>query len=180
MEGTRTRFLALAAALGLATGACAGGGSDDDGSSDGDPALECPEADTEGGDSFDMALGVRVDGTDYVELLDGDEAPMVVGYQGFLMLQLESRATLAVDGDAICLMCTVEVSPAEAFNGVVQTGPVQFRAVESDEFGGAFVVILGSAERDMDALDGAEVVLSHRCDGQSLSGAVERTVRLAI
>jgi hypothetical protein len=183
MDGIRARFLALAAASSVATAACAGDGSDDDGSSDDRDAaaLACPDTDAEGGDPFGLALGVRIDGTDYVEVQDGDEVPMVVGFQGFLMLQLEARATLPVDDvDSVCLMCTVEVSASDAFAGVVQTGPVQFRAVESDEFGGPFVVILGSAARDMDALDGAEVVLSHRCDGESLSGAVERSVQLAI
>lgn len=109
------RFRIAVAALCIADGACA---SDDDGGSPAiadaglDAGFSC-ESSGGAGESFELRLGLRSgEERAYVELEDGGEAPLVLGYQGLYMLLLESQAVLPVDSDAFCLQCAMEMSPS--------------------------------------------------------------------
>lgn len=172
------RFRSTLAALCLAASACA----EDVPSAPPDAApvaLSCEQSAAAGGDPFEFAVGLRKD-EGYVELSDGDEATVVLGYQGFYMLLLEGRAALSVPADQVCLSCDVELSPSVSgsFDGATQKGNIGFEAMATGAFSGGFTLIIGS-QTDRADLDGAEVELTMSCDGHGLSGTVQRALRLS-
>ncbi len=177
------RFRITAAALCLAAGACAGGGDDGDGGgatgADAGGGLSC-ESSGGDGESFELRLGLRSgENQEYVELEDGDRAPVVLGYQGLYMLLLESEAALSVEGDELCLRCAAEMNPSgsASLERASQGANVAFQATGSGVFRGSLTLVIGSGT-DRPNLEGAEVTLTMSCSGHGLSGSVERAVRL--
>ncbi|HEU5058543.1 MAG TPA: hypothetical protein VFU21_18550 [Kofleriaceae bacterium] len=170
--------IALAAAAVLAAGACSGQSSGDPDASPWPDATElvCDEG---GGEPFDLAMGYLSDSA-FVELVDGDEAMLVLGAQGIYMLHLESRALVSLTSEQVCFTCRIQVGPTEAgFAGTELDGPVGFVQVGAGAFGGAVNVLLGSRETS-DAFADAAVDVAMQCDGNGFSGAVDRSVVLRL
>ncbi len=172
--------IALATAALLAAGACSGSSGDD-----GPPPA--PDAtslicDSGGGEPFDLSVGYLAGDSDadFVELADGDDATLILGAQGILMLHLETRAFLSFGEDNICFTCRVGVGPTDAgFAGTSQDGPLGLVEVSAGAFGGAFNVLLGSPSTSDDFAD-AEAEVTMDCDGNGFSGAVDRHVVLRL
>lgn len=186
------RLRIAVAGLCLATAACSSSGDDgDDGSGSeadaapdagGIPGLDAgPACDPSGGggEAIDLVIGLRslVDAEAFTELADGDQADVVLGFQGLYMLLLETRGPLPFEGDTVCLACSVELSPTEEFRGTMQAGNVSFDTMPTGGFRGPFTLIVGAQSEKPD-IEGAEVQLSMSCTGHGVSGTVERSLRL--
>ncbi len=170
---------ALAAAALLAAGACSGSSSGEpDGAAAADAtALFC---DSGGGDPFDLTVGYLSDDSAFVELGDGDDATLVMGPQGLYMLHVESLAQLSLTSEQVCFTCRITVGPTDAgFAGTELDGPIGFIQVGAGAFGGAANVILGSREAADDFAD-AQVDVAMECNGNGLSGSVDRSVVLRL
>jgi hypothetical protein len=175
---------------GIAAGLClvAGGCGGDEPAAPIDAAVEpdidggfsC-EASGGGGEPFDLLLGIRTEGGDFDELADGDDATLVLGFQGFYMMLLEAVAGLPTSDAVVCLECVVELSPSVSgsFAGAVQNVPLRFAQAPTGDYTGTIPPLILAAQSARPQLDGAEVQLSLVCEGHGLTGAVERTVRFA-
>lgn len=170
--------IALATAVLLAAGACSGSSGDD-----GPPPA--PDAtsilcDSGGGEPFDLSVGYLASDSDFVELADGDDATLILGAQGILMLHLETRAFLSFADDNICFTCSVGVGPTDAgFAGTEQDGVIGMVEVSAGAFGGAINVLLGSPSAS-DAFADSEADVTMDCNGNGFSGSVERQVVLRL
>jgi hypothetical protein len=172
----------LLAALGLVLGGCAGspdGGGDGDG--DNDP-YDCGPG-TPGGEPFMIELGLR-DSDPFIALSDGDELPVVLGFQGFYMSELRLRAEIVApaDADRVCFDCLTELSPGGSFEGIRQPEMARFTEGSDNLYSGFSTMLLGTYDQleGGDAIDGLEVDLAMTCDGHGFSGSGQRTVRLSL
>lgn len=125
-----------------------------------------------------LAVGLNAEGS-FLELADGDTCPLVVGYQGFLMLVVELRAPMPVQFEGICLDCVTTMTAAASFPGVTQQAYTQFREQPDATFAGFSSIVLGE-KTALEDLDGEEVSLTIECGGHGLAGDVARTVLLEI
>ncbi|HUS68573.1 MAG TPA: hypothetical protein VMZ28_28755 [Kofleriaceae bacterium] len=156
----------------LALAAC-GGNSDVPAAPDAAPDASFGCYSDEGGTDMGLTLG-HFDGETFTELADGDDTLLVLGAQGFYMLQLEPRAGMSVDGDSVCLQCQLDVSASEAgYPGDMQVLEPYFDQVEANTFGTIILVILGSATEPEPYAD-SRVDISLSCQGHGYSGVVER------
>lgn len=178
------RFLGAAAVVLLPAlaGGCGGnGGADEPSPPDAQSDLVCERATDGGEESFDLSLGVRSgeDEQDFVELTDGDPAPLVLGFQGLYMLLLSSEASLPIDSEEICLHCDAVLSPSTSgsFRGARQAAGIAFKLTESGRFRGAFTLIIGSGS-DRPKFEGAEVTLALTCERVGFVATVERALTL--
>jgi hypothetical protein len=185
------RLRIAVAGLCLATAACSSSDDGDDGSGSeadagpdagGIPGLDAgPACDPGGGggEAIDLILGLRsLEKADaFTELADGDQADVVLGFQGLYMLLLETRGPLPIEQDAVCLACSVELSPVGEFRGAMQAGNVSFDTMPTGGFRGPFTLIVGAQSEKPD-IEGAEVELSMSCNGHGVTGTVERSLRL--
>lgn len=139
------------------------------------------EASGGGGDPFDLLLGIRTEDGVFVELADGADAPLVLGFQGLYMLLLETVAAIPASDAVVCLECVVELSPSVSgtFAGAIQNVPVRFAAAPKGDYTGSIPPLVLAAQSARPDLDGAEVELSLECEGRGLTGTVQRTVRFA-
>ena len=127
----------------------------------------------EGGTDMGLTLG-HFDGETFVELADGDDSILVLGAQGFYMLQVEPRAGMAVDGESVCLQCQLDVSAAEAgYPGDMQVLEPYFDQVEPGTFGTTILVIVGSRTQPEPYAD-QRVDVSLSCQGHGYAGTVTR------
>lgn len=170
---------ALLALSFLASPGCGSGesGGTADASFPTDAAFPC-ERDAQGGEPFDLALGLVADG-EFQELSDGDQAPIVLGGQGLYMLLPDLQADFAVESETICLEFLAQIDPVGEYGGLEQPGIVEFRTTGQGSFRAGPTLILGGREVG-EALDGATVRLRLSCAGHGLSGEVERELQLHI
>lgn len=179
-----SRPIRLAAAACIAAALGCGGG--DAGAPDGAPpatdanALTCESTGGVGGESFQMAIGIKEGETDFTELTDGDQCPLVVGAQGLLMLLLDVRATFAVPEDSVCLECVASVGPTDTFDGITLPTVIVFRRLDGTLYDGYLTFILGSRVELEEKLDGASAPVTLDCIGHGFSERLERTLSLYV
>ena len=128
----------------------------------------------EGGTDMGLVVGY-LDGARLVEVVDGGDVVLVNGTQDLSMLRLRLGATMSVEGDDVCMSCSLDVSvdTSGGYEGVSRPLDVVFSRADAGDFGGIVYEILGSAATP-EPYAGAVVDLEVACDGHGLSGAVER------
>lgn len=174
---SRLRLVVLAAAL---TPAACSGASDGDTDGTGAPDGSALLCNAGGGEPFDLSVGYMGADSTYVELADGDDATLVLGAQGLLMLHLETRAALSIASDEVCFTCRIEVGPTDSgFAGAAIDGPMSFSGEGGDSYAGAFNVILGSPDAS-DAFADAQVEVTMNCDGNGMSGSLAQSLWLRL
>jgi hypothetical protein len=163
------------ATVALLCGACSG---DDDGATPdgGDGEATCTVA--SGGAPGEMRVG-HVDGSDFVDLVDGQEQALAWGFQGYLMLIVDIGADVEAAEDEVCFECVATVtSPTSAFNEVVTELPgLPFEPMSAGLYSRQITLIL--AEEWVN-YDGEDAALSVSCDGNVLSGEAERTFSFSV
>lgn len=140
--------------------------------------LACEPRGDSPSETVPLAVGLSANGT-FSELADGDTCPLVIGYQGFLMMVVELRAPMPISFEGICLDCVTTVSPAASFAGVVQRADTQFHEQPDGTFSGFSSIVLGEKTL-LEDLDDAVVDLSIECGGHGLTADVARTLLLDI
>jgi hypothetical protein len=175
--------LALAACVAAAALGCGGG----EGWPDAEPpapdanALTCNSADGVGGQTFEMAIGIKEGETGFAELADDDQCPLVIGGQGLLMLLLDVRGTFAIPEDSVCLECSASVGPTDTFDGVtLDDGKIVFWRLDGTLYDGYLTFILGSRVELEPKLDGASAPVTLDCIGHGFSQRIERTLSLYV
>ena len=140
----------------------------------------CEPSEDMAGEPLTFSLSATVDGRDFVELADGDDCPLVLGFQGLFMLLMELRSPLGVTAEEVCLDCAVSVSPTGSFPGVSQRNFIRFDATSDTMFTAGATIILGIGPDQSQGLNGAEVEVAFQSSGHGLSGEVRRNVRLVV
>ena len=160
-------FAALAAAV--LAGGC--GGDDDAPAGQPDAAYACEEGPPSGGDAFDFRVGGEVGGQ-FVELVDGDDVPLVPGNQGFYMVLLETRAILELiaPADTVCLSCNAALSSTDGeFETSMPESGKYFYHLSGDSFESPLILVLGP---ELETYRDATVSLDLRCSGHGLESSV--------
>jgi len=129
-------------------------------------------------EAISLEVGLSADGA-FTPFADGDTCPLVIGYQGFLMMVLELRAPMPLSFEGVCLECETVVSPAASFDGVTQQAFTQFNEQSAATFSGFSSIVLGE-KIALEDLDGAEVDLTIECGGNGVTGEVAHTLTLDI
>jgi hypothetical protein len=174
----------LPALLALAT-ACGGGGSGEVAdAAPPDGALEqfgCATIGSDGGDPFDMAVSVTTEDGSFTPLGDGDDATLVLGFQGFYMLRLDSHAMASITADKVCFDCSeaVSASSTTSFAGAMAEDTITWDALGDGPFGTTLTLILGSSTTP-ELYDGAEVDYDLTCYGHGFTGTLHRALRLVV
>lgn len=179
-------IISLLATAGLALG-CAGNSPAGDGDGDGDGDVVDPygcESAPFGGEPFAIELGLRSGDASFVALSDGDELPVVLGFQGLYMSELELRAEILApaDADQVCFDCIAELGSGGSFAGIMQPEKTRFTEETDDLYNGFSTLLLGGHAQleGGDAIEGLEVELAMTCEGHGFSGFGQRTVRLTV
>ena len=163
-------------------GAC---GDDESGGEPGPPdagvdaaaAPACPTSEA-GGAMFPLRLGKAGDGG-FVELTDGQEVELVWGIQGFLMVITDVVAEADFGGaDEVCFRCEASASSVEdAFPDAAVDYMFHFYRTPDDLYSAQAIIIL----TDLPSVyHGATALLRARCDGNELTGEVERTINMTV
>jgi len=173
------RVLAIALATAGAATAC--GGEEADPPPEPDAAsnpFSCQPPGDSQGQEIPLAVGLSANGV-FSEFADGDTCPLVLGYQGFLMMVVELRASMPIAAEGICLDCVTTVSPAGSFPGTTQQAYTQFRVQPDETFRGVSSIVLGDKAQLLD-LESAEADLAVECEGHGVAGNIARTLELDV
>jgi hypothetical protein len=130
------------------------------------------------GEPASLAVGY-LEGEAFVELSDGDQAPIVKGSQGLYMLVVQLRTDAAPPADSFCLACQRLVSPSGAFEGLDHSANMTFQEDEGSFLANTALILGGGSDIEA-ALDGAQVDVSFDCSGHGVQAGVSLGVQLFI